>query len=152
MIAFFRKLFARKPKAPARAADERIASEPWLAGLFGALGHRYQLGIDGEQILRRTGRARFNPMPVFVRPASRTVAGDYEVRGDVARGRALLDERVGPPLAALGVTKGLERVEDWAGDVLIRRYEGRCDDARVAAAAVKFFCEDSELQVNTAAE
>ena len=152
IFGFLRKLFARAPKAPARPADERVAGDPWLAALFGALSDRYQLGPDGEQILRRTGRARFNPMPVYARTASRTVAGDYEVRGDVARGRALLDERVGPALAALGVLKGMERVEDWAGDVLIRRYEGRCEDARVAAAAVKFFCEDSELQVNTAAE
>lgn len=152
MIAFLRKLFARAPKKPPAVADARLASDPWLGALFAHLSDRYRLADDGEQILRRTGRARFNKMPVWVKSAARAVAGDYEVRGDVARGRTLLDERVGPPLSALGLSKGIESVEDWAGDVLTRRYEGRCDDAATAAAAVKFFCEESELQINTAAE
>ena len=152
MLGFLRKIFARAPKAPPRVADPRLAADPWLGALFAHLSDRYRLGDDGEQILRRTGRARFNPMPVWVKAAARTVAGDYEVRGDVARGRALLDERVTSRLAALGLSKGIESVEDWAGDVLTRRYEGRCDDAAVAAAAVQFFCEESELQINTAAE
>lgn len=152
MIRFLRKLFARTPKAPPRVADPRLAADPWLGELFGQLSDRYRLAEDGEQVLRRTGRARFNKMPVWVRSAERSVAADYEVRGDVARGRALLDERVTPKLAALGLSKGMESVEDWAGDVLTRRYQGRCEEAHAAAAAVKFFCEESELQINTAAE
>ena len=152
MIAFLRKLFARAPKAPPRVADPRLAADPWLGALFADLGERYRLADDGEQILRRTGRARFNKLPVWVQSAERSVRGDYEVRGDVARGRALLDERVTAPLAALGLSKGIESVEDWAGDVLTRRYQGRCQAAATAAAAVKFFCEESELQINTAAE
>ncbi len=152
MIRFLRKLFTRAPKAPPPWADARLAADPWLGELFAHLSDRYRLAEDGAQILRRTGRARFNKMPVWVKSAERSVLGDYEVRGDVARGRALLDQRVGPKLAALGLSKGIESVEDWAGDVLTRRYQGRCDEARAAAAAVKFFCEESELQINTAAE
>ena len=152
LAGFLRKVFARAPKAPPRVADPRLAADPWLGELFAHLSDRYRLGEDGAQILRRTGRARFNKMPVWVNAAERSVAGDYEVRGDVARGRALLDERVGPRLAALGLSKGIESVEDWAGDVLTRRYQGRCEAAPGAAAAVKFFCEESELQINTAAE
>jgi len=36
--------------------------------------------------------------------------------------------------------------------VLTRRYEGRCETAEAAAAAVRFFCEESETQINLAAE
>jgi hypothetical protein len=43
-------------------------------------------------------------------------------------------------------------VEDWAGTVLTRRYEGKCDSPEQAAAAVRFACEESETQVNLAAE
>jgi hypothetical protein len=152
MIAFPRKIFARAPKKPKLAADPRLAADPWLAELFALLGDRYQLGPDGAQVLRRTGRARFNPMPVWLATGERGVRGAYEVRGDVARGRVLLDERVSAQLSALGLSKGIETVEDWAGDVLTRPYAGRCEDARSAAAAVRFFCEESELQLNTAAE
>ena len=53
------------------------------------LGERYRLGEDGAEgtrILRRTGRERFNPMQVWLRPAERVVVGEYEVRahGDAA--------------------------------------------------------------------
>jgi len=49
------------------------------------LGERYQLGpdaADGTQVLRRTGRTRFNPMPVWLLPVQRMVRGEYEVRGE----------------------------------------------------------------------
>jgi hypothetical protein len=36
--------------------------------------------------------------------------------------------------------------------VLTRRYQGRCDAPEQAAAAVRFMCEESELQINLAAE
>jgi len=36
--------------------------------------------------------------------------------------------------------------------VLVRTYEGKYDSAERAAAAVRFFCEESETQLNTAAE
>ncbi len=152
LLTFLRKVLARVPKAPPRVADARFAADPWLGALFAGLSDRYRLAEDGSQILRRTGRERFNKMPVWIQSTGRSVAGDYEVRGDVARGREILNERVTPRLAALGLSKGIESVEDWAGDVLTRRYQGRCDDAVTAAAAVKFFCEESELQINTAAE
>ena len=46
----------------------------------------------------------------------------------------------------------LESTEEWAGTVLTRRYEGRCDTAEAGAAAVRFLCEESETQINLAAE
>ena len=147
------RLFRRAPKAPPRPADPRLAQDPWLAALFARLGGRYQLGPDGPEgapILRRTGRARFNPMPVWLQ--ERTVRGEYEVRGDPAQGKAILDARMTGPLRSLGLLQVGERIEEWAGSVLLRRYEGRCDSPEQAAAAVKFFCEESELQINTAAE
>ena len=103
-------------------------------------------------MLRRTGRARFNPMRVWVRPQERVVRGDYEVRGDAVAGKALLDARVSQRLAALGIAPASESVEDWGGTVLTRRYEGRCETSEQAAAAIRFFCEESEQQVNLAAE
>jgi hypothetical protein len=123
--------------------------------MFAALGNRYQLGADapdGARLLRRTGRARFNPMPVWLRAGDRLVRGDYEVRGEVDAARALLDARVSPKLSALGLGMASESVEEWAGTVLTRRYEGRCDSAEAAAAAVRFLCEESETQINLAAE
>ena len=74
------------------------------------------------------------------------------MRGDAAGGRALLDERVGARLPSFGLQQATENVEEWAGTVLTRRYEGRCDSAEQAAAAVKFVCEESETQINLAAE
>src|SRR4051812_49589076 len=81
----------RPPPAPARPADPRLEADPWLGKTFAMLGERYQLGADapdGARILRRTGRARFNPMPVWIRAADHLVRGEYEVRGDVAQARA----------------------------------------------------------------
>lgn len=146
------RLLRRAPAKPKRPADPRLAADPWLGGIFARLGERYQLAPDGVRILRRTGRARFNPMPVFLDGNSREVRGDYEVRGDAAAGQALLDQRVTSPLASLGLAPAGESVEEWAGTVLIRRYAGCCESPEQAAAAVKFMCEESELQVNLAAE
>ena len=123
--------------------------------MFALLPDRYQLGpdaADGAQVLRRTGRARFNPMRVWLRAADRIVRGEYEVRGEPDAARALLDTRVSARLAALGLSAVGESVDDWGGSVLTRRYEGRCESAEQAAAAVRFMCEDSEQQVNLAAE
>ena len=103
-------------------------------------------------MLRRTGRARFNPTPVWVRGADRLVRGDYEVRGDAAAAKALLDARVSQRLGALGIVQASESVEDWGGTVLTRRYEGRCETSEQAAAAIRFFCEESDQQINLAAE
>jgi len=145
----------RPPPPPPRPPDPRLDADPWLGRLFALLPDRYQLGpdaADGAQVLRRTGRARFNPMPVWVRAAERVVRGDYEVRGDASAAKALLDARVAQRLAAMGIVQASESVEDWAGTVLTRRYEGRCETSEQAAAAIRFFCEESEQQVNLAAE
>jgi hypothetical protein len=125
------------------------------------LGERYRLGDDGAdgiRILRRTSRERFNPMQVWLRPSERLVVGEYEVRahGDpasaAAEARALLDARLSAPLARLGLAPGREAVEEWGGQVLIRRYQGRLDDAARAAAAIHFMCQESEQIIDTAAE
>lgn len=123
------------------------------------LGERYRLGgdlPDGIQVLRRTGKARFNAMRVYLRPPQRTVAGDYDVRlregKTLEEGRALLERKVSSPLASLGLKPVTETVEDWGGQVIIRRYQGLCPDARIAAAAVRFICEQSEQVMDAAAE
>ena len=145
MLQRLLRLFRKKPAAPKY-------EDPWLNGIFTLLGERYQLAPDGVRVLRRTGRARFNPMPAWVDKATHEVRGDYEVRGDAAAARALLDQRVTSRLAALGLSQNDEKNEDWAGNVLTRRYAGKCDTASHAAAAVRFICEESEAQVNLAAE
>ena len=145
----------RPPPPPPRPADPRLEADPWLGRLFEILPERYQLGpdaADGAQVLRRTGRARFNPMQLWVKAADRVVLGDYEVRGNPARARKVLDDRVSQRLAALGLSVAAESVQDWAGEVLTRRYQGRCDAPEQAAAAIRFFCEGSEQQLNLAAE
>jgi hypothetical protein len=151
-----RSLFRRRPPPPPpRPPDPRLEADPWLGRLFELLPDRYQLGpdaADGAQVLRRTGRARFNPMPVWLRVAERVVRGDYEVRGDAEAAKALLDAHVSQRLGAFGIAPTSESVEDWGGTVLTRRYEGRCDTSEKAAAAIRFFCEESEQQVNLAAE
>ncbi len=125
------------------------------------LGDRYRLGdegADGTRILRRTGRERFNPMPVWLRPSERLVVGDYQVRahGDPAsaltEARALLDERLSRPLERLGLAPRREAVEEWGGQVLTRRYEGRVENAAQAAAAIHFMCQESEQIIDTNAE
>ena len=143
------------PAPPARPSDPRLEADPWLGRMFAVLPDRYQLGPDaaeGAQVLRRTGKARFNPMRVWVRPAGRVVRGEYEVRGDPAAANVLLDARVSRQLAALGITAAGESVDDWGGSVLTRKYEGRCESAEQAAAAVRFLCEESEQLVVLAAE
>src|SRR5438132_10984827 len=147
-----RSFFTPAPKKPRPQDDPRLAADPWLGGTFARLGERYRLAPDGSQVLRRTGRARFNPMPVWLRSADHMVRGDYEVRGDTAAARALLDERVGGRLSALGLASTGDAIEEWAGSVLTRHYEGRCESPEQAAAAVRFICEESETQVNLAAE
>lgn len=154
LAKLLRGLFSpRAPAPPPRPADPRLAADPWLAGIFALLGERYALGPDapeGARVLRRTGRARFNPMPVWLRGP--VVRAEYEVRGDAAAGRAVLDRRIGAGLSALGLSQVDETVEEWAGTVLTRRYEGNCASPEQAAAAVRFVCEESETQVNLAAE
>src|SRR3954467_13908651 len=142
----------RPPPAPPRAADPRLEADTSLGKTFAVLGERHRTAgarpgrrrrraagaRDGPRILRRTGRARFNPMPVWLRAADHLVRGEYEVRGDVAQARATLDARVSAPLGALGMATAADTVEEWAGTVLTRRYEGRCDSAEAAAAVVRF--------------
>src|SRR5688500_11160502 len=68
---------------PKRAADARVDSDPWLAPLFDELGERYRLGPEtphGLQLLRRTGKERFNPMRAYLRPGNHNICGDYDVR------------------------------------------------------------------------
>ena len=123
--------------------------------MFAVLPDRYQLGADaaeGTQLLRRTGKARFNPMRVWVRAADHMVRGEYEVRGDPAAAKSLLDVRVSQRLSALGLSAAGDSVTEWGGSVLTRVYEGKCDCAEQAAAAIRFFCEESDQQVNLAAE
>jgi hypothetical protein len=154
------RLLRPRPKAPPRPPDDpRFTTDPWLGQLFALLGERYQLGADGEggaQVLRRTARARFNPMQVWLRASERTVLGEYQVRahgeGGVDEARALLDSRITPPLAELGLSSAGETLEEWGGQVVLRRYRGRCDEAARAAAAVRFMCQESEQIIDTAAE
>jgi hypothetical protein len=156
MLRKILRLFrSRAASPPPRPADPRLEADPWLGRIFALLGDRYQLGADspeGARVLRRTGRARFNLMPVWLRAAERSVRAEYEVRGEADAARALLDLRVSRPLSALGLSMAAEAVEEWAGTVLTRRYEGRCESAESAAAAVRFVCQESETQVNLAAE
>lgn len=142
-----------------RPPDPREDADPWLASMLDNLGERYRLGpdlADGIQVLRRTGRARFNPMRVYLQPAHRIVAGDYDVRvregKTVADGRVLLERKVSGPLASLGLKPVSETVEEWGGQVIVRRYEGSCPDSLTAAAAVRFICEESEQVLDAAAE
>jgi hypothetical protein len=160
MIRRLLRLLRPAPKPPRRQPiDPRIAADPWLAGLFAQLGDRYRLGTDGPegaQVLRRTARTRFNPMQVWLRPADRVVLGDYQVRahGDAGadQARALLDVRVTPSLQKLGLDSAGETVEEWGGQVLTRRYQGRCDDPSRGAAAVRYMCQESDQIIDTAAE
>jgi len=112
-----RGLFEPKPApAPKPVADPRLDADPWLAEVYARLGDRYQLADDGERVLRRTGRARFNPMPVWIR--GRVVSCDYEVRSQGApeaaadEARRLLDGRADQRLAALGLSKKTEKIEE----------------------------------------
>jgi hypothetical protein len=156
-----RALRSHAPRGPAVPQDPRAAADPWLSAMLAHLGERYRLGddgADGTRILRRTGRERFNPMQVWLRPSERLVVGEYEVRthGDAAsalsKARALLDARLSGPLAKLGLAPGPDAVEEWGGHVLTRRYQGRLDDAVRAAAAIHFICQESEQIVDTNAE
>ena len=142
----------------AQASDPRLA-DPWLQALLSMLGDRYRLGEDGPdgtQLLRRTGRARFNPLPVWLRVEGHCVSADYEVRTPAAtaldEARRLLDVRVTPRLGELGLIPLRETVEEWAGSVLTRRYQGSCPEVATAAAAVRFICVESDVQMNIATE
>jgi hypothetical protein len=160
MIRRLLRLLRPAPKAPPRQPeDPRVAADPWLAKMFAQLGDRYRLGgdsPDGTQVLRRTARARFNPMLVWLRPSERIVLGDYQVRSHGSQNaddaRSLLDVRVTPPLRQLGLESSAESIEEWGGHVVTRRYQGRCDDPTVAAAAVRYMCQESEQIIDTAAE
>lgn len=149
---------SRKSKVR-RPRDPRAAADPWLAKMLDDLGERYQLGKDapeGIQVLRRTARTRFNPMRVYLQPSNRGVIGDYDVRvreeKTLADGRALLDRKVSGRLMQLGLKPAREAVEQWGGQVIVRRYEGPCPDPEVAAAAVRFMCEESEQVMDASAE
>ena len=160
MIRRLFRLLRRAPKPPPRQPeDPRVAGDPWLSKTFAQLGDRYRLGgdgPDGTQILRRTARARFNPMLVWLRPSERLVLGDYQVRAhgeqspDIAR--SLLDSRITPALRQLGLESSSDSVEEWGGHVLTRRYQGRCDEPSRAAAAIRFMCQESDQIIDTAAE
>jgi hypothetical protein len=160
MIRRLLRLLRPAPKPPPRQPqDPRVAADPWLSTMFAQLGERYRLGADGPdgaQVLRRTARARFNPMQVWLRPADHVVLGDYQVRahgdGGADQARALLDTRVSPPLHQLGLEPATENVEEWGGHVVTRRYQGRCDDPVRGAAAIRYMCQDSEQIIDTAAE
>src|SRR2546422_9978868 len=117
----------RPPPPPPRPADPRLETDPWLGGMFAMLGERYQLGPDaagGTQVLRRTGRARFNPMRVWLLPVQRLVRVEYEVRGEAGAAKALLDQRVSERLAPLGVSATGEAVGGWGGTRLAPRDRG----------------------------
>src|SRR3989449_10182629 len=97
----------RPPPPPPRPADPRLETDPWLGGMFAMLGERYQLGPDaagGTQVLRRTGRARFNPMQIWLLPVQRLVRGEYEVRGEAGAAKSVVDQGVSGRLAAAGVS------------------------------------------------
>ena len=150
---------APPPPAAQRPPDPRVDQSPWLSRMLNELGPRYRLGEDrpdGAQIIRRTGKERFNPMRVYVRASDSHVAGDYDVRVRGGKpldlGRALLDRKITGPLGALGLHPGAETVEEWGGHVITRRYEGTCADALGAAAAVRFICEQSDQVIDSEAE
>ena len=72
----------KKPPAQ-RPPDPRVDGSPWLSKMLDELGPRYRLGEDraeGSQIIRRTGKERFNPMRAYVRASDSHVSGDYDVR------------------------------------------------------------------------
>src|SRR5437588_11322079 len=125
LLRVLRALFRpRPPPPPPRPADPRLDTDPWLGTMFAILGERYQLGPDsagGTQVLRRTGRARFNPMRVRLLPVQRLVRGEYEMRGEAGAAKSLLDQRVSGRLAALGLSGAGESGEEWGGTVLQRR-------------------------------
>jgi hypothetical protein len=127
--------------------------------LLDEVGDRYRLGPDvpdGIQVMRRTGKERFNPMRVYLQTSLSLVLGDYDVRIRDGRsledGRQILDERVSRRVSALGLRPVRETVEEWGGQVITRRYAGECPDPKIAAAAVRFICEESEQIIDTAAE
>src|SRR5213076_1920654 len=108
-----RSWFTPAPKKVRLPDDPRLAADPWLGGTFARLGERYRLAPDGTQVLRRTGRSRFNPMPVWVISAQRLVRADYEVRGNATAARTVLDERVSARLTSLGLSSSADSVEEW---------------------------------------
>src|SRR5260370_33605094 len=149
---------SRATKAP-RVPDPRADADPWLAKILDQLGDRYQLGKDtpdGIQVLRRTARTRLNPMGVYLQPETKRVVGDYDVRlrggKSLAEGRALLDRKVSAPLSQFGVQPLREAVEEWGGQVIVRRYQGASADPMVAAAAGRFLCGQAEQVVDAPAD
>ena len=153
-----RGLFVDKgpPKPP---PDPRALANPWLGTILDRLGDRYRLGPDtpdGIQVLRRTGKARFNPMRAWLRTEGALVACDYEAHvgegQSVDLGRELLDRQVKERLKALGLVQTSEKVEAWHGHVVTRRYQGACADAGAAVAAIRHICEYSEQVIDAATQ
>lgn len=154
-LALVRK---KKPRS-SRPPDPRVDASPWLAQLLDALGDRYRLAegerADGIQVLRRTGKERFNPMRVYLRPGDCRVTGEYDVRvheGTFDDARALLDRRVGARLQTLGLRPAGETSEEWGGRVVTRKYAGTCDVPSAAADAVRFMCEQSDQVIDSRLE
>ena len=106
--------------------------------------------------MRRTGKARFNPMRVWLRSEGCVVACDYEVHvGEgkpVDAGRQLLDGAVTGRLKDAGLAQTTEKVEAWHGHMVTRRYEGQCAAASSAASAVRLVCEYTEQVMDTATQ
>jgi hypothetical protein len=69
-----------------------------------------------------------------------------------ADARRVLDAQISPRLAEHGLAPARERTEEWGGIVLIRCYQGRCDEPARAAAAVRFMCQESDQVMDTASE
>jgi len=69
-----------------------------------------------------------------------------------AEARKLLDRQISAALESRGLSVASEKIEDWGGTVLVRRYQGRCDDAKAAASAIRFMCQESDQVMDTAAE
>jgi hypothetical protein len=150
--ALFRDKGPQKPPP-----DPRALANPWLGKLLDQLGERYRLGADtpqGIQILRRTGKARFNPMRAWLRTASCIVSCEYEAHvpegEDAEAGRRLLDRSITSKLKELGLSQTSEKVEAWHGHLVTRGYEGPLADIGAAVAAVRYICELSEQVMDTA--
>jgi hypothetical protein len=139
-----------------------LDASPWLQAVVAELGDKYRLGkdtADGIQVTIRTGiegHRRFNPIRVYLAPATQTVVGDYDVHlGEgqtVLQGRQFLDQRISPNLASAGLGVLKDEVEEWKSPVVCRRYSGVCADGVQAASAVRFMNEGSDLVTQLAAE
>jgi len=101
-----RALFRRARARAASSPDPRLETDPWLGKDVRVLGDRYQLGADapdGARLLRRTGAGALQSDAGVAALRGSVGSGEYEVRGDVAAAKALLDARVAARLSALGL-------------------------------------------------